>query len=78
MKVQEYNYSTICQKNEMIKLPNTWDFDASKKLCHVVGGDLNVITNSQNQESVISLMEDTQCPYGMVVLNTQIQSNIFG
>ena len=60
------SYSSLCRKNELIKIPGLWDFKSGIAMCNVLRGQINVITDYLNQESVLLLMNETNCNCGKI------------
>ena len=58
------NHLGVCQFHEKVLVPGKWNFKSAKTICKALKGKMNLITNSENQQKVISLMEEHQCQYG--------------
>ena len=60
------NYFSICdQKNkeDMVLFQTKLNMSSTKTLCRVLRGNLNVITDVQNQNNVLALAATTNCDY---------------
>ena len=70
MKIYNSDYKTIFQdsRESLILIPGKRTVLDVFTLCKVLGGKMNVITDAQNQENVISLMFKNKCLYGKTPL----------
>ena len=71
MKTYNSNYTEVCKKSESeINLGITkqqLDIKSGKILCEAQNGSLNVITDQENQKSVMSLMDAENCLLGKYI-----------
>lgn len=46
------------QVNTLFKVPGVWKFSDANLLCKALLGNTNVISNSENQNKIISIIKD--------------------
>ena len=60
MVEQVSDSNDVCdfQTNTLFKVPGVWKFSDAHLLCKALLGNTNVISNSENQNKIISMIKD--------------------
>ena len=65
MEWYETSYLEVCKNyksNELIKLPGKWKLESGMHVCMQFKGQLNTITNSENENEIIDFVnKDEKC-----------------
>lgn len=69
MTTYESNHTEVCSRisghvTELLVLKQLMNITSGDIFCHALKGKLNVITDSKNQDQVVSLMKAANCRQG--------------
>ena len=73
MTTYESNHTEVCSKisghdTELLVLKQSMNLTSADIFCHALKGKLNVITDSKNQDHVVSLMKADNCRQGKLFI----------
>ena len=56
----------LCKRQdfELVRMPNLWSQRRAINVCRRFKGSLNVIRNEDEQDQILSLMDENTCPSG--------------